>query len=96
MGSWTFFAHKRPNGEYYHFNTSLELMYLYGRGDIYEVVVEASANGQYYGWISKDTTKPSLIWSNEVLFNMCFANGYKVSEAMGNGKHIRLDVKEKP
>lgn len=49
-------------------------------------------NGPYYGWIDNKRSHPTMIWHDERLFDICFANGYKHAETVSAGKMIRLNV----
>jgi hypothetical protein len=61
---------------------------------IVKVRLTEDENGQYWGWLDKDETEPSMIWPSEVQFRMCFPYGYEAEEKAGKGKAIRLSITE--
>lgn len=59
---------------------------------IVEVLIESSKDGAYYGWLEHGENIPSMIWSDELRFNMCFPYGYEAEEKKEEGKMIRLNI----
>lgn len=59
---------------------------------IVKVKLTESLDGEYFGWLQKDSDKPTHIWGHQGLFDMCFPGGALEEEAKGNGQIIRLDI----
>ena len=98
---------EEANGGYYkHFGIHEFTCSLYGDKpeDIIEIEMETAddqtippANSgsmiaDYWGWYDYDKRDFTMIYAQYFLLNMCFPNGIKAAEDVGQGKAYRLKV----
>ncbi len=62
--------------------------------DINEIVNPAEVDeNSYYGWLENDGNI-SFVYPHLALLSVCFTYGYKAEEDRGNGKLVRVKIKE--
>lgn len=95
------YCHKRlreqDGKEYYHdiFNNELSVK-IFSEDKIYKIDVrEAKPDEEtpYVGWLDNEGNIV-LIFPNRILLEVCFTYGTKAEEERGNGKVIRVFIKE--
>ena len=60
---------------------------------IVAVDVIENPQGDYYGWLEKDSKTPTMIWPDERCFNMCFPYGPAVEVQRGKGQILRFELR---
>lgn len=85
------FAYKR-NGFFSYIFPSIQQTKMCGSDDIWEIDLVEDQDGSYYGWKSSDGDL-SMVYSNQLLLEMCFPYGIETEVAAGKGNLVRLTVK---
>lgn len=97
--SWIMFAYKYESertGTYYMHFGPIQYVRLHHLSEpIVEVEISENRDGNYWGWLKNDDClQLGLIWPSEGQFEMCFPYGSAAEEERGDGKKVRLSVKE--
>lgn len=105
-GPWMLWAHKERdapgNPVYRHVGVEQWTRLHGGHAPVVPVCVVADPEGRYWGWQDscKDYDKPTMIWSAQLLLEICFSSGsdhaVEVMARVGHtGKIVRMNINER-
>lgn len=62
--------------------------------EIVDVKITEDPQGDYWGWLATDETRPSMIWASLAQFRICFPYGPEAEVQRGKGVILRLRVEK--
>jgi len=94
---WVMYCHKNTKGDtpyYKHFCLHIDMVKLYGSGDIVKVHLKEDATGTYWGWLRSGHSTPTMIWHDIGLLRMCFPYSLESEEKSGASRRVCLILTE--